>query len=236
MSMRYALASLSIIVLPLAAACSAPVPTTAPLQPTVTLPESTPEAASRHGPWLGFDKANSQLPEDTVRALAPDQKGGIWVGTYTGGLAHFDGKTWTLYDSENSGLPGDYVSTLAIDPNGTLWVGTCGAGLAHFDGQEWTVYDTQNSGLPSNEVQSIVFDAQGAMWVGTAYRGLARYEGVEWPAGDPSSRKRIRGPLGGAPIRPQLTDQNARSGRTVGSPSERRPKPGEACPAPRPGT
>jgi hypothetical protein len=142
MNVPYGLASLSIVILLLAAACSAPAPTATSLpseapiatvtreRPTATVAQPVPDAtptdvpvAQRSG-WFAYDKANSELPDDYVRALAPDHLGGIWIGTYSAGLVHFDGEGWQLYDSKNSLLPADYVSALAVGAKGAVWVGT----------------------------------------------------------------------------------------------------------------
>jgi ligand-binding sensor domain-containing protein len=100
-------------------------------------------------------------------------QGNLWIGTAEGGLAKFDGETWTVYNTDNSGLPDNAVQALTFDPQGTLWVGTQGA-LAQFDGQNWIVYNTDNSELPDNWVWSIAIDAHGNKWIGTG-GGLAAY-------------------------------------------------------------
>ncbi len=82
--------------------------------------------------------------------LSIDANGNKWIGTYGGGLAKFDGTTWTTYNTANSGLPNNYVRAIAIDANGNKWIGTYGGGLAKFDGTTWTTYNTANSGLPYN--------------------------------------------------------------------------------------
>jgi ligand-binding sensor domain-containing protein len=49
----------------------------------------------------------------------------IWGG----GLAKFDGSSWTVYNSSNSGLPSNSVYAIAIDGEGNKWIGTWGGGL-----------------------------------------------------------------------------------------------------------
>ena len=49
-----------------------------------------------------YNKANSGLPDNTIRALVKDSKGIKWIGT-EGGLARFDGQNWTVYNKKNSG-------------------------------------------------------------------------------------------------------------------------------------
>ncbi len=100
--------------------------------------------------------ANSGLPNNTVRSLAGDGAGGLWMGTSGGGLARLgvDGN-WTVYHAgqnfnhdtnqydipANSGLPANSIASLAGDGAGGLWAGTDGRGLARLDADgNWTVY------------------------------------------------------------------------------------------------
>ena len=53
----------------------------------------------------------------------------------SGGLAKFDGTTWTVYNTSNSGLPDNYVSSIAIDGSGNKWIGTMVAGLLNLTAQ-----------------------------------------------------------------------------------------------------
>ena len=73
--------------------------------------------------------ANSDLPDNHVRALAVDEQENLWIGTY-GGLAKFDGENWTVYDTDSSGLPDNRIRSLAIDDRGNKWIGTYFGGLA----------------------------------------------------------------------------------------------------------
>jgi ligand-binding sensor domain-containing protein len=97
-----------------------------------------------------------------------------------GGLAKFDGMSWTIYNRSNSGLPSNTVYAIAIDEQGNKWIGTEWGGLAKFDGINWTVYNTSNSGLRSNTVYAIAIDGQGNKWIGTWGGGLAKFDGVRW--------------------------------------------------------
>jgi len=130
---------------------------------------------------------NSDLPDNSIQSLAVDPHGNIWVGTFGGGLAEFDGRDWTVYNPLNSGLPYNWVQALAVDSKGNIWAGTYRAGLAKFDGENWTVYNTSNSGLPYDNVTALVVDSEDNLWVGTCLKGLfpyggglAKFDGEEW--------------------------------------------------------
>ncbi|MCR4416766.1 MAG: hypothetical protein NUV92_03360, partial [Ignavibacteria bacterium] len=126
----------------------------------------------RTGNMTFYNKANSGLPDNRVRAKAIDGQGNKWIGTDGGGVAKFDGVNWTVYNTSNSGLPNNYVRAIAIDGQGNKWIGTAEGGVAKFDGVNWTVYNTSNSGLPdNNRVNAIAIDGQGNKWIGTAEGG-----------------------------------------------------------------
>jgi sugar lactone lactonase YvrE len=131
--------------------------------------------------WTVYNTSNSELPDNTVRALATDGQGNIWIGTQYGGLAKFDGaEAWTVYDTSNSGLPSHKLAyfALSFDTEGNLWIGTENAGAVKFDGAEnWTVYNTSNSGLPNDFINDFAFDDQGNVWMATQGGGVAKFDG-----------------------------------------------------------
>lgn len=62
---------------------------------------------------------------NTVRALALEKDGTLWIGG-SGGLDRFDVKTqrFTHHRGSEDGLPDTRVQTLLVDRQGTLWIGT----------------------------------------------------------------------------------------------------------------
>lgn len=82
------------------------------------------------------------LPDDDITDLGKDSSGGIWVTTDGGGLAKFDGTTWTQFKSDNSGLMNNDVRAIAVESNGTRWVGTTGLNRYSFAGtwKSWQVF------------------------------------------------------------------------------------------------
>jgi ligand-binding sensor domain-containing protein len=119
------------------------------------------------GEMVFYNRTNFGLLSNHVQAFAIDGQGNKWIGTGWGGVAKFDGVSWTIYTSGNSGLPGNYVRALAIDAQGNKWIGTWFGGVAKFDSVNWTVYNTGNSGLPGNNVNALASDGQGNIWIGT---------------------------------------------------------------------
>ena len=104
--------------------------------------------------------------------VAPD--GIVWCGTWGGGLARFDGESWTNYTVAD-GLPANHVFLLASAGEGALWVGTSN-GLARFDGTRFKVFTTHD-GLFAENVFSLAKGQDDSLWVGS-YGGVARLRGL----------------------------------------------------------
>lgn len=119
-----------------------------------------------------YTQGNSGLPNGYVSAIAIDNSGNKWVGTWGGGLAKFDGKTWIVFNSNNSNLPSDFVNAIAIDSQKRVWAGT-DKGLVCYEGAKWNEID----GLPDDHIESIAIDDLGIVWVGTRQGGLAEIDG-----------------------------------------------------------
>lgn len=120
--------------------------------------------------YLGGDKGG--LPVAGVRTVVPDDKGGLWIGTYGGGAAYLDaaGKINALT------LPGSYVNDIAIDKAGGVWFTLGGMepqnqkGAAYLkDGKvaHYTKESTKGN-LISDFVQSVEIDSSGKVWFATA--------------------------------------------------------------------
>jgi ligand-binding sensor domain-containing protein len=100
--------------------------------------------------------------------VAPDER--IWVGTWGGGAASFDGRQWRNYTTED-GLAGNIVYSIAASPDGVLWFGT-NHGLSRYDGERWVNYGHRD-GLLDDNVYALAIDPGGDIWVGTK-RGVTR--------------------------------------------------------------
>jgi ligand-binding sensor domain-containing protein len=94
--------------------------------------------------------------------VAKDQS--VWVGTWGGGVSHFDGKSWINYTTQD-GLAGNIVYSVAQDDNGDLWFGT-NKGLSHYDGKSWETI-TVAHGLLDNSIYAIVSVGNNQVWVGS---------------------------------------------------------------------
>ncbi len=113
------------------------------------------------------DDAPAPLP--TIRALAEDLDGHIWVGSLGGGLARFDvtDQSFTRFrrSAEAGALPDDRVQSLLIDRSGSLWVGTWN-GLSRLT-RGSNRFEPMAPRLAGLQVQALHQASDGRIWVGT---------------------------------------------------------------------
>jgi signal transduction histidine kinase/ligand-binding sensor domain-containing protein/DNA-binding response OmpR family regulator len=126
------------------------------------------------------------IPYTAVRTVAQTKDGYLWLST-RGGLARFDGVTFTAYTHANVPLlPEDEVAyCTAEDADGVLWVGTP-QGVVWKRGDEWLRPESLRA-LENQNVTWITPDADGAMVLSTANK-IFRYRNGElqpvlFPAG-----------------------------------------------------
>jgi ligand-binding sensor domain-containing protein/signal transduction histidine kinase len=119
------------------------------------------------------------ISDNVIYTLCKDKEGGIWVGTYFGGINYYP-KQFTPFQKfyhkpfENS-LSGNIVREIRKDQFGNLWIGTEDGGLNKLDAKtkKFTHYK------PDNTPQSISYicvhdllPLETELWVGTYEQGL----------------------------------------------------------------
>ena len=119
----------------------------------------------------GLQDVNVAYNPNYIISLKVDRQGVVWCGTWGGGLARFDGKTWRNFTTAD-GLPANHIFMLYLDPQGKLWAGT-NRGLARLndDGKSFTVMTTAD-GLYADNVFSMTNAADGSLWIGS-FGGVA---------------------------------------------------------------
>jgi signal transduction histidine kinase len=118
------------------------------------------------------------LGEGTVRALAQDAAGYLWVGNASG-LFRFDGVEFVQFPLAGSGLAPSDVRALCIAGDGSMWVGLGGSrGIVRVRDGQSSRYGEQ-AGLSADAVHAIVEDASGTTWAGTD-RGLYQLDHGRW--------------------------------------------------------
>jgi signal transduction histidine kinase/ligand-binding sensor domain-containing protein/DNA-binding response OmpR family regulator len=135
-----------------------------------------------HGQRLKFEHyvEGDGLSHNAVRHIAQDDKGFIWLGTFSG-LNRFDGYSFNRFSSTTGGgvntINNDEITALSIDEfNKKLWIGTRnGLTVLKLDTHQFTTFlpDINNTdSLPDAEVTSVYVDKHNKVWVGTKSKGL----------------------------------------------------------------
>ncbi len=121
--------------------------------------------------------------------------GGLWVGSWSGGVIHFrDGQVRTFYGTREE-LGGGRVNSLQFDSGGRLWAAT-DCGLTRIsNGRAITL--SSNNGLPCDIAQDVLEDDTHALWVHMAC-GLVRIAKGELDAWAANPGRRIQSTVYGA--------------------------------------
>lgn len=119
-------------------------------------------------------KAGEELPANLsfIHGFAQHPDGGIWMGSYGGGLLHFqDGEVTAL--TREDALADNRLSDIMMDSLGNLWLSTYDKGVQRYrDGRFEQL--TTDTGLHSDLPFEVFEDEQHLIWIGTAGGGLHR--------------------------------------------------------------
>ncbi len=119
------------------------------------------------------------ISDNAIYTLTKDKEGGVWAGTYFGGLNYLP-KPYTYFDKfipqkGNKGLSGYAVREICEDRTGNVWIGTEDAGLNKFNPKT----ETFEHFLPTGKSTSIshtnihaLLAVNNELWVGTFDQGL----------------------------------------------------------------
>lgn len=119
------------------------------------------------------------LSDNAVYTLCKDKEGGIWAGTYFGGLNYYP-MQYNPFEKffpmlgENS-LSGNVVREIVEDKYANLWIGTEDAGLNKFDPGSLKFTAFKPKGMPgeiaSTNIHGLLPEGD-SLWVGTFENGL----------------------------------------------------------------
>ncbi len=116
------------------------------------------------------------LPQSSVHSILQSSDGYLWFAT-EGGVARFDGYSFTVYGQESSpAFTSNDITSIAEAPKGVLWFGTSD-GLVRLQGSTLK-HIGEKDGLPSAPIVSLLAtnDKDTPLLVLTA-AGLVRYDG-----------------------------------------------------------
>lgn len=114
------------------------------------------------------------LSDNAIYSLCRDREGGIWIGSYFGGVNYYP-RFYTYFEkyypkSANNGLQGKRVREFCQDNQGILWIGTEDGGLNRFNPKTKTFsFFSPSSAFTNVHGLCMVGDH---LWVGTFSKGV----------------------------------------------------------------
>ncbi|GAB5552943.1 MAG: two-component regulator propeller domain-containing protein [Saprospiraceae bacterium] len=117
------------------------------------------------------------LPHNSIYDIFEDKLGGIWFGTWSGGVSylhHTDNKFNNYrFSKEPGSISDNMVSSFVQTPDGALYIGTEQGGLNEFDrenGRFTKIKELEEEGLLN--VKGLGVDKEGGLWVACAFNGV----------------------------------------------------------------
>ncbi|MEH6682355.1 MAG: two-component regulator propeller domain-containing protein [Sediminicola sp.] len=119
------------------------------------------------------------LSDNAVYSLTVDNEGGIWAGTYFGGINYFPNPNtpFTKYfpKSDKNSIGGNAIREIHADMFGNLWIGSEDAGLNKFDpktGKFTNFTSLENGGILSHYNVHGILPKGDELWISTFDHGL----------------------------------------------------------------
>lgn len=118
-----------------------------------------------------FDRYS--LSDDAIYSVVTDCDGGIWIGSYFGGIDYqgFGNPEFVKFfktDREGS-LKSERIRELCIDSEGTIYVGSEDAGISRFDPVTETF--SRIRGITEKNIHGLCIDGND-LWIGTFSEGI----------------------------------------------------------------
>ena len=144
--------------------------------------------------WTVYTTANSPLLTNSVRNIALDSQGRVWVNNtdvtnQNAALFRFDGTSWTKYAVPTElpwADPWRQLAAVHVDANDHVWVTNMTLqGVAEFNGTIWTIHGKQK-----DVFGSVTSDHQGNIWLISGGLGYTVYKFngtlfIPWGGGTP---------------------------------------------------
>ena len=119
------------------------------------------------------------LTDNAVYSLCRDKEGGIWAGTFFGGINYYPKQyaSFQKYFPDNTGnaISGNAVREICEDGYGNLWIGTEDAGLNKLNKATGAITHFEPSGSSSSIAYTNIHGllvAGNDLWIGTFEHGL----------------------------------------------------------------
>ncbi len=119
------------------------------------------------------------LSDNAVYTLCKDHEGGMWAGTYFGGISYYSKQyaSFRKYFPDNSAnsISGNVVREICEDQSGNLWIGTEDAGLNKLNPTTGTIRQFKPTGESSTIAYTNIHGLLATgndLWIGTFENGL----------------------------------------------------------------
>ncbi len=136
--------------------------------------------------WTQYTYRNTPIPKKDFRVngIAFDKANNLWL-TYNnyylggrGGVAKFDGATWTLFTKDNGLLPTWNVSDIVIDRHDNIFI-SGDVGIINLKSSSYTIIDKTNSQLQNTSISDLYIDNNGILWA-LSDAALDGFDGKTW--------------------------------------------------------
>lgn len=119
------------------------------------------------------------LTDNAVYSLYKDNEGGIWAGTFFGGINYYSKRNshFEQYFADNSkkSLSGNVIREICADQSGNIWIGTEDAGLNKLNPQTGVITqfvpDGEKGSVAYSNIQGLL-NVGNDLWIGTFEHGL----------------------------------------------------------------
>lgn len=133
------------------------------------------------GSITAYDEETSDIPDETVRSIAADADGNIWLAGFDG-LTKFRDGVWTQYNSDNvEEFPFlDMFEGVVAAPDGAIWAGNGFGDICQFDPSAETclvIYDGEDGMV--GDLNDLLLDDQGNVYYG-GEDGISLFDGSGW--------------------------------------------------------
>lgn len=124
----------------------------------------------------GRTKQTTGLNDNFIHAMICDRDGGLWIGTYYGGLNYMPAGQNIFFSPKIPEGCGQIISCFCEDVGGNIWIGSDDGGLSLYnpttERYRSVVVDYV---YPNLNIHSLLIH-DGALWVGTITHGLYRVD------------------------------------------------------------
>lgn len=134
------------------------------------------DQGKREAKRIDIPQMKYSLSDQNIYSMAKDREGGIWLGTYFGGINYLNVSSLvieTYYSEMTDGmLSGKAVSQFCEDKRGNMWIATEDGGVNYLD--VTTKRITQPIKTTYHNTHALLLDGDD-LWIGTFSRGIDIY-------------------------------------------------------------